>query len=94
MNPGQPLLGPETSLGAEMAQQPCGKCVWHGAFSSTELLRGPKSSDLYRDAHGASPGVMCSGELVRAAVHQLHQREAAAALQPHHVHPGAGGVPA
>jgi len=26
-------------------------------------------------------------------VYQLHQREAAAALQPHHVHPGAGGVP-
>ena len=33
-------------------------------------------------------------ELLRAAVHQLHQREAAAAVQPHHVHPGAGGVPA
>lgn len=37
---------------------------------------------------------MVSVELVRAAVHQLHQREAAAAVQPHHVHPGAGGVPA
>ena len=35
-----------------------------------------------------------AAELLRAAVHQLHQREAAAALQPHHVHPGAGGVPA
>ena len=33
-------------------------------------------------------------ELFRAAVYQLHQREAAAALQPHHVRPGAGGVPA
>ena len=40
------------------------------------------------------PGVVCLGELIRAAVHQLYQREAAAALQPHHVHPGAGGVPA
>lgn len=37
---------------------------------------------------------MVSVELVRAAVHQLHQREVAAAVQPHHVHPGAGGVPA
>ena len=25
-------------------------------------------------------------------MHQLHQREAAAVLQPSHVHPGAGGV--
>lgn len=27
-------------------------------------------------------------------MHQLHKREAAAAVQPHHVHPGTGGVPA
>lgn len=28
----------------------------------------------------------------RAAVYQLHERETPAALQPHHVHSGAGGV--
>ena len=33
-------------------------------------------------------------QLVRAAVHQLHQREAAAAVQPHDVRAGAGGISA
>ena len=30
---------------------------------------------------------------LRAALHQLHQREAPAVLQPSHVRRGAGGVP-
>ena len=33
-----------------------------------------------------------AAQQLRAAVHQLHKREAAAVLQPPHVHPGAGGV--
>ncbi len=37
---------------------------------------------------------LSAAQLFWAALHQLHQREASAAVQPHHVRPGAGGVPA
>lgn len=43
-----------------MAERACGKGVWHGAVCSMELPQGPKPSDLYHDAHGASLGVICA----------------------------------
>ena len=33
-------------------------------------------------------------ELIWTALHQLHEWETTTTVQPHHVHPGAGGVPA